>query len=254
MKLPPRTLPRPLAWFLEQIFPAVHRRCAICGAVLPSPSTVGMQRFPEGTCQACQAHLQPRTGGFCPRCGRLFAVSTEPATLCLECRLSPPPWKEVYFFGSYDGLLKDLVLRFKFQSQLGLVLVLREMLTSALENRNAPHFDLAIPIPLHPRKLRARGFNQSLELLGRHANHVFTASSPSALVRVRNTPAQHNLPRNQRLHNMKGAFFADSSQVRGRSVLLVDDILTTGATAQTATKALLKAGATKVSLAVLARA
>jgi ComF family protein len=246
--------PQSLVWFLKHVFPAVQQRCAICGACLPVSDQSGSSAVPMGTCTDCQAALKPRTTGFCPRCGLLFARSSEPVSLCLDCRLSPPPWREVFFYGCYDGLLKDLVLRFKFHAQLGLALILREMLLVAMSNRITPRFDLIVPVPLHPQKLRARGFNQSLELACGVASFTSTPMSTQALVRVRNTPAQHTLPRAQRVHNLKGAFLARPEEVRGRSVLLVDDILTTGATARSAAKALRKAKAANVSLLILARA
>ena len=247
-------LPRPLTHFLKHVFPGFHQRCAVCGAC-PAPGDQSwLDLALPGTCTACKTLLKPRLGGYCPRCGLLFGLSSEQVSLCLDCRRSPPPWREVFFYGCYDGLLKNLILRFKFQSQLGLALILREMLLFALVSREAPHFDLTVPIPLHPDKLRARGFNQSLELANGVAGHASAAISSRALVRVRETPAQHTLPRSQRMNNLKGAFLARPDEVQGRSILLVDDILTTGATARTAVKALLQAGAAEVSLLILARA
>lgn len=246
--------PHALIHFLENIFPAVNQRCKVCGVCLPPVAQTGRGAVSSGMCAACQSRLMPRTSGFCPRCGMLFILASEPVSACLNCRLSPPPWRQTFLFGAYEDLLKDLVLRFKFHGQLGLGLVLREMLASALLNRANPHFDLITPIPLHHKKLRSRGFNQSLELAKGLADSVSGTINAQALIRVRNTPAQHTLPRAQRIHNLKGAFTAQPSLVRGRSILLVDDILTTGATARAATKALLKAGAKDVSLLILARA
>lgn len=92
-------------------------------------------------------------------------------------------------------------------------------------------FDVTAPIPLHHKKLRVRGFNQSLELARGLPEGISCTLGPQLLVRARDTPAPPNLPRAQRLSNLQGAFKADPSGVRGKSVLLVDDILATGATA-----------------------
>lgn len=220
----------------------------------------GCGEKPEGVsegsqvCTACRADLAQRTGGYCPRCALVFGASTDPATLCLQCRVSPPPWENTYFYGPYEGRLKSLVLRFKFQAQLGLGEVLHVLLHQALACGSAPDHDLVIPVPLHPRRLRHRGFNQSLELARGVSGEDSRKLEPNAVTRVRDTPAQHTLPRAKRLDNLADAFLADPAHVQGRSVLLVDDILTTGATVQAASQALLQAGATRVSLLVLARA
>lgn len=245
----------PMRRFVESVFPALDRRCAVCGCLVPQTAQRHADNnCPTRVCAACRPDLKQRQGGFCPRCGLLFALETEAVSLCLGCRITPPPWREAYFFGAYAGLLKDLVLRFKFHAQLGLTLVLREMLVGALARDQGQSFDVIVPIPLHPKKLRARGFNQSLELARGLPESISCALGPQLLVRTRDTPAQHNLPRAQRLSNLRGAFQADPSGVRGKSVLLVDDILTTGATATAAAKALLAAGADNVNLAVIARA
>ncbi|GAB6058775.1 hypothetical protein JCM31598_18920 [Desulfonatronum parangueonense] len=147
-----------------------------------------------------------------------------------------------------------MVLRFKFQAQLGLGRLLQDLLRLSLQNGAATSHDLIIPIPLHPRKLRTRGFNQSLELARGISHGGFGSLSVTALSRIRNTPAQHTLPRAQRMQNLKGAFQADKAAVHGRTILLVDDILTTGATAHAAARTLLRAEAASVDLLVLARA
>ncbi len=150
------------------------------------------------------------------------------------------------------------MLRFKFQAQLGLGEVLHGLLRRSLEYRDVSGHDLIVPVPLHPRRLRRRGFNQSLELARGLARGKFGGRygrlEPQVLVRVRDTPPQHTLPRAVRMRNLAGAFQGDPYLARGRSVLLVDDILTTGATVRAATKELKRCGATRVDLIVLARA
>lgn len=265
--------------FIRSGFPALERRCPVCGVLEdvdgpgnsedPGAKCIG-SIGPDGACAACRAELPQRTEGFCLRCGLIFGVSSEPATLCLDCRIAAPPWENVFFYGPYEGRLKALVLRFKFQSQLGLGEVLHKLLHRALESRNAPDHDLIVPVPLHPRRLRGRGFNQSLELarglaqgtFGGRSGHQsggtfgrnFGRLAPQALIRVRDTPPQHTLPRAGRMRNLTGAFQADPDRVRGQTVLLVDDILTTGATVRAATMELKRRGAKRVNLVVLARA
>ncbi|WP_084032005.1 ComF family protein [Desulfonatronum lacustre] len=265
-----------VADFFRSGFPALGRRCPVCGILADVDAPGGAGAWGDdssgvfGVCAACRAELPQRTEGFCLRCGLIFRVSSEPATLCLDCRVAPPPWEDAFFYGPYEGRLKALVLRFKFQAQLGLGEVLHGLLRRSLEFRDVPGHDLIVPVPLHPRRLRGRGFNQSLELARGLAQDKFGGKSggkfggkfagrygrlePHALVRLRDTPPQHTLPRAVRRRNLAGAFLADPARVRGRSVLLVDDILTTGATVRAATRELKRCGATRVDLLVLARA
>jgi ComF family protein len=248
------SLGRGLAFTMARdYFPALSQRCMVCGISLslrPAPTSTPLAQ----TCAPCAARLPQRTSGFCPRCAQVFAEPSQSASLCLDCRLAPPPWEQVLFYGPYDDLLKSLILRFKFHAQLGLGHVLGQLLRLCLDDMDMKHYDLIVPIPLHPDRLRSRGFNQSLELARTLARSEYAPLSTQALLRTRNTPAQHSLPRSQRMHNLDGAFHADAKQLKGLSILLVDDILTTGATARAATQALLQAKAADVTLLVLARA
>jgi ComF family protein len=253
-----------VAGFFRSGFPALGLRCPVCGVLadVDAPGGSGACGDDSGggldACAVCRAELPQRTGGFCLRCGLIFPVSSEPATLCLDCRVTPPPWGDAFFYGPYEGRLKALVLRFKFQAQLGLGEVLHGLLRCSLEFRDVSGHDLIVPVPLHPRRLRRRGFNQSLELARGLARGKLEGRygrlEHQAMVRVRDTPPQHTLPRAARMHNLTGAFLGDPAIFRGRSVLLVDDILTTGATVRAATKELKRCGAPRVDLLVLARA
>ena len=110
-----------------------------------------------------------------------------------------------------------------------------------------------VPVPLHPRRLAWRGFNQSLELARLLAADLGRPVLPGALRRIRDTTPQSQLPGARRRANIAGAFLADPAQVAGRSVLLVDDVMTTGATIDTAADALCAAGAARVDVLVVAR-
>ncbi|WP_161946351.1 ComF family protein [Desulfonatronum thiosulfatophilum] len=243
-----------MARLVQEYFPALNKRCPVCGALKDEASSDPASTATLNVCAVCRSRLVQRITGYCPRCGKLYEVDAGPPMLCLDCRLSPPPWHNVYFYGPYNDLLKSLVLRFKFQAQLGLGRLLHDLLRLSLQAAEATSHDLIVPIPLHPRKLRDRGFNQSLELSRGISHDGFGNLRVNALSRIRNTPAQHTLPRAQRMQNLKGAFQADNALVHGRTVLLVDDILTTGATAHAAARTLLQAGAVSVDLLVLARA
>ncbi len=147
--------------------------------------------------------------------------------------------------GIYEGKLAAAIQALKYENATALAAPLGERLAAALASLNWI-FDMIIPVPLHTNRLRQRGYNQS-QLLGEHvAEHLALLCNSSALIRRRNTPAQVGLTRPQRHANMQDAFAASAPQVSGFSILLIDDVYTTGATLQACAAALMAAGAASV--------
>ncbi len=234
---------------------ALCDRCQACSGLLP-PGACGP------VCPDCAELLRPRLGGYCPHCGELAADPDAPPFLCNACRLSGRPWEGFAFHGPYDGLLRDLILGFKFHGRLGQGRVLaglaRDAYRRAAARTGAGAMDPAgpggiVPVPLHPKRLAWRGFNQSLELARLLAADLHRPVLPGALRRIRDTTPQSQLPGARRRANIAGAFLADPAQVAERSVLLIDDVMTTGATIDTAADALCAAGAARVDVLVIAR-
>lgn len=232
------------------------RRCAVCGR--EADAALGHVRL----CAECAAGLSLRAGGYCPLCGTMFGDGEEPPTPCVSCRRKPPPWTGFSFYASYEDLLRECVLAYKFGGGPRHTQVLRALVLAAYERGRAYDGPGALdpegpeviaPVPLHPRRLRWRGFNQSLELACALAGTGRGVVYPEALARTRHTMPQSALSGPERRENIKGAFAADGRVVAGRSVLLVDDVMTTGATVEQAVQALLAAGAARVDLLVLAR-
>ncbi len=192
------------------------------------------------------ALLPPRP---CPSCDPLSATSG---------KRPPPPWKRVVFYAQYAGALRACILAYKLEKRLGLGSLLQRLLLEAwaygADLSRMPSPELIVPVPLHPGRLRTRGFNQSLELARPLARRTGASLSPGALRRIRPTLPQFTLQRHERARNMQGAFAADTSLVRGCRVLLVDDIMTTGATLLECADTLRSAGAKRIDLLVLARA
>jgi len=144
-----------------------------------------------------------------------------------------------------------LIGRLKFQGQLHLVEPLARLLAGELGDlREAP--DLLVPVPLHPQRLRERGFNQSLELARVLARHYGLKLDGRLCRRTRATPPQSGLNRNQRGENLRGAFTI-AGDPAGRRLALLDDVITTGATVRALGKALLQAGAAAIEVWTLAR-
>ncbi|MDQ7833222.1 MAG: ComF family protein [Desulfovibrionaceae bacterium] len=245
------------------------RRCRVCGDPIP-PGAAGAALAtagwpPRGVCPACVAALAPRQGGFCPRCGAMEADPAADPCLCAACLIEGRPFAVVAFHAAYGGLLRDLIVAYKFGRHPEHGAVLRELLllayVRARADRGGPDADTAVPaepdvvvpVPLHPARLAWRGFNQSLELARPLARTHGWRIDARALARIRDTRPQSTLSGRLRRENIQGAFAADASRVRGRRVLLTDDVMTTGATVETAAKALLSAGARRVDVLVLAR-
>ncbi len=187
-------------------------------------------------------------GVSCPRCG--FAQAQD-SSACLSCRVAPPPYDGALSWATYHGPVRELVQLLKFQG----VRPVAAFFASALAQLPLPTADVIVPMPLGPQRLRQRGFNQSQEI----ARHLGRARAlPVAatwLRRKRDTQAQAGLSQEQRISNMRGAFaLVERHGVRGRRILLLDDVLTTGATARSAATVLARAGAVSVHVITVARA
>jgi len=218
-------------------------RCPVCGALTE-----------DALCAKCGESLAPRTGGYCSGCGEIMGDDETPVSLCGECRTAPPPWDRLHFHSIYAGTLRDLILGYKFNNGLGRASLLAEMACAAHERNGGRTPDVIIPVPLHRKRLLWRGYNQSTELcraLGRKLNRPVPSD---ALVRIRHTKPQTTLGMVERRENIRAAFKADPALVKGKTVLLVDDVYTTGATLRECARTLRRAGADGLEVLVLARA
>jgi len=224
------------------------KRCSICGAVIEEAS-------PESIlCHDCSRKLKARKGGFCGMCARIYALENRSTHLCFDCRRHSRPWQGISFFSVYQDLLKEIILRYKFSSDLGLGNVLADFLMEAASWHPLESIDFIIPVPLHPKRLRQRGFNQSLELSRILGLKTGLRVLKDTLVKTAHTPPQSSLERRQRLKSLKKVFEVRDDQLKNKRILLVDDIMTTGSTLDGCSRALLRAGASEVRVVFLARA
>lgn len=232
-----------LAGLLDFILPPA---CPLCGAETPGLKTGRL-------CPRCLAGITPLASPHCPRCALPYPAETGSDHLCEGCLREAPPFAAVAAAGIYTGALRDAVHRFKYQDAVHLDLPLSLLLREAVE-RMLPAFspDLIVPVPLHPEKIRKRTYNQAL-LIARRLGKKRISVPAALLIRTRPTPPQQGLAARQRRRNLQGAFALGAS-VKGKRILLVDDVLTTGATARECAGVLLDGGAEEVAVAVLARA
>lgn len=204
-------------------------------------------------CPQCAKNIKRRTLGFCPYCGEPSVLEDAPCTSCSECLLHLPPWNEFLFFGVYEGLLRDLMLRAKFGGSFASLDFLGALLAGvcALHYNAAPLPSMVIPMPLHTERLRERGFNQCLEMARPVAKALGIPLRSNILAKRVSLSPQARRSREER-KKIPQPFHA-LGRLDGMHVLLIDDICTTKATLQRAVECLLMAGASRVDAAVVAR-
>jgi len=216
---------------LDLLYP---RECAVCGVRLDGPGRLSI-------CAGCDGAMGWIAPPACPRCG-----ASKPAAACGECEGREFRFAGATALGKYDGRLRDFVLALKFRGARHLADEFGRRL-AATAPRTA---DAVVPVPMSRWKLLLRGYNAASLLAERFAAHAGLPYVADALRKVKRTKAQADLEREERLVNPRGAYRA--AGVKG-TVILVDDVLTTGATANACTEALLQAGAAEVHVAVVAR-
>ncbi len=226
-----------------------EKRCAACREPFqPPPGSRGMTAV---LCPDCVARLPRRTAGYCPRCGEVTADPAAPCTPCGACLADDPPWTAFRLYGVFDGLLRDMLHRGKYGSDEACLDALGGLLAEVCGDLPRP--DAVVPMPLHPERLRKRGYNQCREMARPLARALDAPVRDDLLIRQRPTRPQTELKRRDRLRNLDGAFLGLPAAY-GLHVLLADDTATTGTSLRRAAHALLGAGARRVDVVVAAHA
>ena len=226
---------------LDLVFPAL---CPVCGA------TLGEGRR-DPLCGACWAGI-PRIGApCCERCGGPLAPATA-LDSCGGCAAAPPGWDWARAGAEYAGVIRDAIHAFKFEGRRALARPLGALVLAQWGGGIAADAAALVPVPLTPAREYERGYNQATLLAEELSAGLHRPVRPRWLSRVRATQPQSDLGAAQRRANVRGAFAA-AAAVAGRHVILVDDVLTTGATAAECARALRAAGATRVGVLAVAR-
>jgi ComF family protein len=244
-------LPRWRDRLLHALLPAP---CLSCGTPLPPAGrSGGLSQLNLGLCQACRARLRPLPPGVCAVCCRpLPAAGLPPGWRCQACREEPPSFERLLALWSYEEPLAAVVRALKFRRLDYLGRHLGEVLAGRFAGE-LEGIDLVVPVPLHWRRRLARGYNQAERIARPLAGRLGLPLVP-LLRRARATPPQSLLGRAARVANLRRVFrVADPARLRGRRLLLVDDVATTGATLEAAAAVLRGAGAAAVTAVTAGR-
>ncbi len=216
-----------LSWSaLDWLFPPLCIGCGKRGAIL---------------CDRCQTRLKPVSVSCCKKCGKPLHATG----ICRTCTTQKFSFTQARAAYLYEGIIREAIHQLKFSGNLSLANLFSKMLYSVYlyENRQV---DLLTAVPLSKNKLNERGFNQSVWIGKPLAARIGVPFKANALIKMKDTEPQVGLNRAQRQGNLKGAFLAEPKLVNGKSVFIVDDVMTTGATFQACAEALLAGGAKEV--------
>lgn len=239
-----------LAWngLLDLIYPP---KCLVCGVPL-SENTL---------CESCLQAIQTVTPPFCWQCG---APTVLAQPLCLLCQKGfEPPWDWSHTLGWYTGSLRTAIHRLKYAERTALAAPLAKLLAASFSAEKIPEkatqagpfaFDIVVPVPLHPKRVRERGYNQAERIAYHLAKQQGWGLETRGIRRVRATRSQTALGASARRENVAGAFeVTHPNRFKGLSVLVIDDVLTTGATLGEVALQIRSCGARRVWVMALAR-
>ncbi len=221
-------------------------RCPLCG---------GLTGDGGDFCARCWPDLDFISRPHCHRCGLPFAydIAGDEENLCGACLSDPPPWTAARSALVYNDRSRPLFLALKHGDRPELAAMLARIMASRFGRDFDPRA-LVVPVPLHPWRLWRRGYNQAALIAREFARLTGRKWMPDLLYRRRNTPSQGHLNRKARQRNVAGAFITgEKARIEGMPVLLVDDVMTSGATAAACSRCLLAGGAASVAVVTAAR-
>jgi len=232
-------------------FRAVRHIWASVLNLLYPPRCVGCNELGTWLCQQCVSQTPRVEPPFCFRCGgRLDAPISG---LCLQCRIVPLQVSRIRAVFYFEGAIREAIHRFKYDGAMALAEPLGQLMADYWLT-HATQSDMIVPVPLHSRRRRKRGFNQAALLAEKLSERAELAMDATTLVRHRATASQVGLDVKQRKSNVRDAFRCTTDRLTHRRVLLIDDVCTTGSTLEACALALRKGGVDSVEALTLARA
>lgn len=230
----------------DLVFPP---RCIACGDVLTGH---GADPF----CPACSSRIHFIQSPLCVRCGMPFSAEEGRDHLCGDCMTSEADFTAARAAGRYESVLLEVIHRFKYQGRTHVGEVLGQFMAAHdYGSFRIPDYTMLVPVPLHRKRLRERGFNQSVILARAVAGHHSLPMDFTVLRRNVYTEPQVMLGKDARGANVRGAFeVTDRERVKNEKILLVDDVYTTGSTVRECARVLRSSGAAEVAVLTLARA
>jgi ComF family protein len=235
----PVRLSRLLDKALDRLLPPT---CVLCGA----PGTCGLD-----LCLGCLADL-PHNSHACSRCADPLPWDPQVTRVCGSCQRQPPPQDASHVPFLYQDAMPSLVVGAKFHGRLNLARLLGLCLARYLCQESISRPDIIIPVPLHSQRMRERGYNQALEIARTLSQELAIPVDTRVCVRMRATQPQVGLEREERRHNVRGAF-GIIGPVTARHVAILDDVITTGGTTGEVARVLRLAGAARIDLWAVAR-
>ncbi|MBI3813303.1 MAG: ComF family protein [Nitrospinae bacterium] len=238
-----------LSKILDILLPA---KCLLCGGLHDK----GM----ENICLTCMDKIPFIKEPSCAKCGIpfeiLYSIEDNPDYLCGRCRAAPPLFDRALSACRYDDTVREIVSAYKYQNKPYIGKDLISIVFRFLKDKIAELSpELIVPVPLHIKRLKERGYDQSYILAEGVGRELNIPVSYKNLTRIRYTTPQVELSGNERLKNVKGAFsIKDEFEIKGKGILLIDDVFTTGATIRECVKVIRGAGADKVYVLTVARA
>lgn len=235
-----------LTGLADIVFPS---RCVICGAILGSGEKIRI-------CPECLLQISFIESPICPRCGLPFVNYEGADHLCGECASLKQYFSVARSVGKFEAPLLDAIHQFKYKGKIAVGETIGKVMAEFEYDSFSPKgYSLIMPVPLHQKKLKERGFNQSVILAKEVAVRHSMQLDFKTLKRTIHTEPQTGLGRKQRGKNVKGAFeVTDGERIKGEKVVLIDDVYTTGSTVRECARVLVKNGATEVAVLTLARA
>lgn len=229
---------------LDSIYPRI---CCACGKEITEGDEIGL-------CWDCRADSVALGPPWCECCGAVVAGRVDHAFTCADCEEHPPRYRRGRSLFRYEGGVRTAIHALKYHHDFSVIPDLSRLMLAGLHTHFADVEDLVlVPVPLHPKRQRQRGFNQGMELIRGMRKADRSIKVWSGLKRIKDTETQTRLSKAARRENVRSAFAVKKGSVCPDKILLVDDVMTTGATLDACARALQKAGVKEVNTLTVAR-